>query len=85
MGKSTLFTSNLFVSKSLLIFGFIALTFPWGSSLNKKPFIEDAWYGFSIARSIANGFGITIDQSQATNGFQPLQVLIDSILYFLSN
>jgi len=85
MGKSTLFTSNLFVSKSLLIFGFIALTFPWGSSLNKKPFIEDAWYGFSIARSIANGFGITIDQSQATNGFQPLQVLIDSILYFFSN
>jgi hypothetical protein len=85
MNKRTLFKSNLFVSKSLLVFGFIALTFPWGSSLNKKPFIEDAWYGFSIARNIANGFGITIDQSQATNGFQPLQVLTDSILYLFSN
>lgn len=62
---------------------FILIITPWGSSLYKKPFIEDAWYGFSIARNIANGFGITIDGIQQTNGFQPLQVLIDTILFFL--
>ena len=67
-----------------LIGFFVLLSIPWGSSLYKKPFIEDAWYGFSIARNIADGFGITIDGSQQTNGFQPLQVFIDSIIFTLT-
>lgn len=63
---------------------FVLLALPWGSNLYKKPFIEDAWYGLSIARNISNGFGITIDGSQITNGFQPLQVFIDSVFYYIT-
>jgi hypothetical protein len=62
----------------------VLVVFPWGSNLYKKPFIEDAWYGFSVARNIANGSGVTIDGLQVTNGFQPLQVFIDSFFYFIS-
>jgi len=72
------------VVRLTLIGCFVLLSIPWGSSLYKKPFIEDAWYGFSIARNIADGFGITIDGSQQTNGFQPLQVFIDSIVFSLT-
>lgn len=71
--------------KSILITVFVFLSYPWGSTLYRKPFIEDAWYGFSIARNYANGFGITIDGLQGTNGFQPLQVLIDSFLFKITN
>lgn len=71
--------------KSILIAVFVFLAYPWGSTLSRKPFIEDAWYGFTIARNYANGFGITIDGIQETNGFQPLQVLIDSFLFEITN
>jgi hypothetical protein len=85
MSKNVRFQIDLKVLKSLLALCFVLLIFPWGSNLYKKPFVEDAWYGFSIARNIANGFGITIDGFQATNGFQPLQVIIDSFFYFISD
>lgn len=63
---------------------FIILSIPWDSSIFKKPFIEDAWYGFSVSRNISNGQGVTIDGEQLTNGFQPLQVLIDALFYLIS-
>lgn len=83
MNKNTRFTIGSNVLKSFLALCFVLVVFPWGSNLYKKPFIEDAWYGFSVARNIANGSGVTIDGLQVTNGFQPLQVFIDSFLFYI--
>lgn len=69
----------------VLVSCFILVIFPWGSTFYKKPFIEDAWYGLSIARNIADGLGVTIDGNQITNGFQPLQVFIDSLFFYFTN
>lgn len=69
------------IASTTLIF----LVVPWGTSLYKKPFIEDSWYGLNIARNISEGLGITIDGTQITNGFQPLQVLIDSLIFKITN
>lgn len=71
-------------NRLFLAIAFITLSIPWGTSIFKKPFIEDSWYGFSVSRNISNGHGITIDGEQLTNGFQPLQVLIDALLYLIS-
>ena len=43
------------------------------------PFIEDAYYSFSVSRNLALGNGLTIDGETWTNGFQPLTTLVYSL------
>ena len=43
------------------------------------PFIEDAYYSFSVSRNLALGNGLTIDGQTWTNGFQPLTTLLYSL------
>ena len=69
------------IASTILVF----LAVPWRTSLYKKPFIEDSWYSLNIARNISEGLGITIDGTQITNGFQPLQVLLDSLIFKFTN
>jgi hypothetical protein len=37
---------------------------------------DDAYYYFNVARNIVEGFGITFDRINATNGFHPLWMLV---------
>lgn len=53
-----------------LLFAVLAMRMP------ARPFTEDGFYDFSIARHIALGHGITIDGTTWTNGFQPLWVML---------
>ena len=43
------------------------------------PFIEDAYYAFSVSRSLAGGNGLTVDGVTWTNGFQPLTTVLYAI------
>ncbi|MCZ6765710.1 MAG: glycosyltransferase family 39 protein [bacterium] len=45
---------------------------------------DDSFYAFKIAQNIANGQGVTFDGTHATNGFQPLYVLILVPVFWLS-
>ncbi len=42
----------------------------------ERPQIEDAYYAFSVSRSIANGRGFAIDGLHPTNGVQPLVCIL---------
>lgn len=48
-------------------------------SLLWHPFIEDAYYSFSVSRNLALGNGLTIDGQTWTNGFQPLTTFLYSL------
>jgi len=41
-----------------------------------RPFIEDAYYCFSVARSLGHGTGLTVDGVHLPNGIQPLLVFL---------
>ena len=43
------------------------------------PFIEDAYYAFSVSRNLADGNGLSVDGNTWTNGFQPLTTVLYSI------
>jgi len=45
---------------------------------------DDSFYAFQIARNIAHGVGATFDGVHATNGFQPLYVLLLVPLYWIA-
>ena len=49
----------------------------------KYPFIEDAYYAFSVSRNLAGGNGLTIDGDTWTNGFQPLTTILNSLVFLL--
>lgn len=44
---------------------------------------DDAYYVFTVARNIASGHGITIDQVNWTSGFQPLWAFLCSLSYLV--
>ena len=50
----------------------IALLFRGDELFYARPFIEDAYYSLSVAQSLGNGNGITVDGVHLTNGIQPL-------------
>lgn len=50
----------------------LLLLFRPDASFVSRPYQEDAFYSLSVARSIAQGKGLTIDGVQPTNGVQPL-------------
>lgn len=43
-----------------------------------RPYIEDAFYSLSAARSIAGGHGFSVDEVHPTNGVQPLICLLEA-------
>jgi dolichyl-phosphate-mannose-protein mannosyltransferase len=45
---------------------------PFDYLAHRGPLIDDAFYGFSIARNLARGAGATADGLHPTSGFQPL-------------
>lgn len=71
---------------SLFLVGFVLrLLVSWRSvpCLTKFCLVDDSFYVFNIARNIALGHGFHHDSFNSTNGFQPLIVFIDSIVYYL--
>lgn len=63
---------------------YVALAFRPVELLLSRPFIEDTFYALAVARSIANGTGITVDGVHLTNGVQPLICLLYAPLFFVS-
>ncbi len=59
----------------------IALIFRPDDLFYTRPFIEDAYYSFSVARSLGHGEGFTMDGAHPTNGVQPLIVLLYAPLF----
>ncbi|MBU5557666.1 MAG: glycosyltransferase family 39 protein [Candidatus Micrarchaeia archaeon] len=53
--------------------------------LINKIVLDDSFYGFSIARSIANGHGVTYNGIDQTNGFQPLWVLMIVPIFMITS
>lgn len=49
----------------------------------ERPHIEDAYYAFSVSRSIANGRGFAIDGVHPTNGVQPLICMVYAPAFLL--
>jgi hypothetical protein len=71
----------------LLAAGFlIRLSIAWAPFTylaQRGPLIDDAFYGFSIARNLARGAGATADGLHPTSGFQPLFTLLLIPLYWI--
>jgi hypothetical protein len=67
------------VMLAMVVFGTLArIVFVWNTSpvdLMQRS-TDDAYYYFSVARNIVEGFGITFDRINATNGFHPLWMLV---------
>jgi hypothetical protein len=51
--------------------------------VTRGPLYDDSFYCFEIARNIARGLGSTVDGVHATNGYQPLYVLLLVPLYWI--
>lgn len=49
-----------------------------------RPYIEDSFYALSVARSIAQGNGFSVDGLHATNGVQPLICLLDAPAFMVA-
>lgn len=60
----------------------LALLFRGDELFYARPFIEDAYYSLSVAQSLGNGSGITVDGVHRTNGIQPLIVFLYAPFYF---
>jgi len=48
------------------------LIFRSDANIANRPVTDDGFYGFTVARNVACGKGVTIDGTTLTNGFQPL-------------
>jgi len=57
---------------------------PFSYLARRGPLVDDAFYSFSIARSIAGGAGPTADGVHPTSGFQPLYTLLLVPFYLFS-
>lgn len=53
--------------------------------LTGRPFTEDGYYSFTVARNLATGKGFSVGDGIKTNGFQPLFTIILSIPYLITN
>ncbi len=79
MAATTVSTSpgKMFVTvlKVLFILGVLyqlSLLLRPDQAFMSRPFFEDSFYTFSVARSLANGHGLSVDGEHLTNGIQPL-------------
>lgn len=71
-----LFVAGLIASLAMLVRPDIHLL--------SRPFIEDAFYSLSVARTLGQGGGISIDGVTPTNGVQPLICFIDAPAFALA-
>ena len=62
---------------AILVMAALAALVPFlGREALAATFVDDAFYYFQIARNVASGNGFTFDGIHATNGFQPLWLLL---------
>jgi hypothetical protein len=47
-------------------------------------FVDDAYYALAVARHLALGYGFTADGIHLTNGFQPLNTLLQSLCFLVA-
>ena len=62
----------------------LSLLFRGDEAFLSRPFLEDSFYALSVARSISDGTGFSVDGIHPTNGVQPLVCLLDAPLFALS-
>lgn len=62
----------------------LSLLFRGDEAFLSRPFLEDSFYALSVARSISDGTGFSVDGVHPTNGVQPLVCLFDAPLFALS-
>lgn len=61
----------------------VGLLFRSSGDFIERPIIEDAYYSLSVARSIAQGKGFSVDGSNPTNGVQPLICVLYAPVYLI--
>lgn len=71
-----------FAGVALVLRGPIAF---WSPAHIAQAYGDDAFYLFSIARSLAAGLGPSVDGHHLTNGFQPLVTLLYTPIFCLSS
>ena len=78
---------NLLMSLIIILALIIRLVIAWQSVplLDGKMLLDDAFYGFSIARQIASGHGITYNGIDKTNGMQPLLILLITPVFLFTS
>ena len=69
---------------ALVVVACLALVARPSAVLPDKPLTEDGFYALAVARSVADGEGLTID-GQWTNGFQPLFTVLCAVPFLLSS
>ncbi|MCY7299615.1 MAG: glycosyltransferase family 39 protein [Ilumatobacteraceae bacterium] len=71
------------MSICLVVLALALLSFVLRSSddLAGSPLTEDGYYSLSVARSLADGHGLTIDGTQLTNGFQPAFTVVTAVAF----
>jgi hypothetical protein len=62
----------------------ILLMFRSEERIYTRPYLEDSFYLFNCAEHFAHGEGFTCDGKQATNGVQPLIVILYSPLFLIA-
>lgn len=83
-------TSQHFVRalQILVVFTFfyqISLLLRSDEAFLSRPFMEDSFYALSVARSISEGHGFSVDGVHPTNGVQPLICLLNAPLFAVSS
>lgn len=62
----------------------LSLVFRPGDRIADKPLTEDGYYALTVARSVAQGRGVTIDGEVLTNGFQPLYTFLSVPAFWMA-
>lgn len=71
---------RLLVAGILLGLG-VRLVLIWSGWCDRGVVCDDAYYGFNIARNMAQGRGSTFDRVRPTNGYHPLYVWLSTPFY----
>ena len=73
---------TFFLLLTLIFIGYFSLTFQPIEKLLAN-FADDAFYYFKTASNIANGLGPTFDGENLTNGYHPLWMGVNVLIYYL--
>ena len=74
--------NKTFLLLTLIFIGYFSLTFSAYEKLLAN-FADDAFYYFKTASNIANGLGPTFDGENLTNGYHPLWMGVNVLIYYL--
>ncbi len=84
--KQRVFPKTDYVLATILLLALgLRLSVAWApiSWLLRYVICDDSFYYFTIARNIANGFGVTFDKLSPTNGFHPLWMLCITPIFMM--